>query len=613
MVSQAVLSIVVATLTLATAKVCSSVAPWVARAILWGALFSVPLAGVAAFARRLPPLIGAVLLDRAHGLTGRLANALSFSRTPSDQRSALMELAIEDGREHALGLSPRKAYRFRAPRDGLAAIVLAALALFVASLETRTHLPIAIAAPIEPVLLGADDIDLFREVGRELGERVRDPELAALAAEYNQLVEDLAQKRLDRVEALRKMADLESRITSGRALDPKKLEEEIERRARALKKSELMRPAAEALEAQDLAKAHQALVELAHKLSTGELLQKRAELERLREAMKKASEERMQRLATLEKKRDELREELLHRKSERGDAGAPDEQEQRLLDRRERDLERLNRDLDEERSGGRSLDRLDRDIAQAAEDLLRELGASAKDLEQAAEDVNRLAEEKMTDTEREELRQRLEDLKEQIRQAGQNGKSRMVQMSRFLKLARGGSRAKGGDPSEAEGQDGKEGQGKQEGQGSEGDGQGDPVFTVGPGAGQKMLVFTPGGLAPGPSGADPGGADRNGADGHEQGGKDWGIGHDPNLAGAKPTNPKMGTMDVRTEGADTGQGATRSQAIAGAGQRGFRGTPYKRVYGEYRTTAEQHIHKDRIPPGGSERIRRYFDLIRPRE
>ena len=40
---------------------------------------------------------------------------------------------------------------------------------------------------------------------------------------------------------------------------------------------------------------------------------------------------------------------------------------------------------------------------------------------------------------------------------------------------------------------------------------------------------------------------------------------------------------------------------------------YKKVYTEYRTSAEQQVHQDKIPPGTNDHIRRYFDLIRPRE
>ena len=49
-----------------------------------------------------------------------------------------------------------------------------------------------------------------------------------------------------------------------------------------------------------------------------------------------------------------------------------------------------------------------RDLEKAADDLMRDLGLSADDLDQGAEDINRMAEEKMSDEEREELRQRLE-------------------------------------------------------------------------------------------------------------------------------------------------------------------------------------------------------------
>ena len=97
-----------------------------------------------------------------------------------------------------------------------------------------------------------------------------------------------------------------------------------------------------------------------------------------------------------------------------------------------------------------------------------------------------------------------------------------------------------------------------------------------------------------------------------KGGKSAGHGHDPNVAG-QATNPKMGTLDVQAAGIDTGQGASRSEVILGAAERGFKGGAYKKVYTEYRTSAEEQIHKDQIPPGANDHVRRYFDLIRPRE
>jgi hypothetical protein len=129
-----------------------------------------------------------------------------------------------------------------------------------------------------------------------------------------------------------------------------------------------------------------------------------------------------------------------------------------------------------------------------------------------------------------------------------------------------------------------------------------------PGKGEKMLVIQRGpGAGQRGQGNDPGGVDES--TGH---GKEPGHGHDPNLVGKK-TDPKMGTIDVQAAGLDTGQGPSRSEVILGAAEKGFKGGAYKRVYGEYRTSAEKHINKDQIPPGTNDHIRRYFDLIRPRE
>jgi len=72
-------------------------------------------------------------------------------------------------------------------------------------------------------------------------------------------------------------------------------------------------------------------------------------------------------------------------------------------------------------------------------------------------------------------------------------------------------------------------------------------------------------------------------------------------------------VDVRAEGADTGQGPTNAEVILSAAQRGFSGKPYGKVYRQYRTVAEDQINKEKIPDGMRFYVRRYFQLIRPRE
>lgn len=569
----------------------------IARDVLAGAALSVVIGTAWAASRRLPKLAGAMALECHHGLAGRLSNALAFAAFPQADRTALMDLAIDDACGTVANLSARKACPIGWPRDLPVAIAIGAGVALVALLEVRVHRPASTAKTIDPVALSADDIDLFREEGKRLALGDKSPEVLAALEQYNRLVEDLAQKRLDRTEAFRRLEEIEKAVFEGRARDREALDEQIARRAEALKKSPLAAPAAEALKAQDLDKADKAMRDLAKKLRKKPDPPSKAELDRLRDALKKASEGQKERLAAIDQRREELRQ-LLNKREERADAGARDQEQQSLLEKRERELERLDRERERQDRAGRQLDRLDRNLAQAAEDILRDLGMSANDLDQAAEDINRMAREKMTDQEREELRQRLEDLREQLRQQGQGGAERLARLRRFMRQARG-------EGQQGEGQQGDGEKGKGQGKG-QGEGEGEQMLELGPG--ERMLVIerSPGAGRSG-QGKDPGGADQSG--GH---GKEPGHGHDPNLVG-KETNPKMGTIDVQASGLDSGQGKSRSEVILGAAEKGFRGGAYKRVYGEYRTSAERQIHKDQIPPGTNDHIRRYFDLIRPRE
>jgi hypothetical protein len=624
LVSTLAVSLVAVALALTLSKVWSGFPREGVRDVVAGAVVAIAARTLQRSLRRLPKFAGALALDVYHGFSDRLTSALSFAGLPAEQRTPLMEAAIEDACRRSERLAPRKAAPFFWPRDLAALLGLAAGVALLAILQVRHTVPLAQVKTIQPVLLSADDIDLFREVGKKLADTDKTPEVLAALQAYNQLVEDLAQKRLDRTEAFRRMHEIESRLMEGRALDAKELDEQLKRRAAALKKSELSRPAAEALEKQDFAKAERELRDLAKKLREKPDALAKAQLERLRDAMKKAAEGQKERLAALEQRREELRQQLLMQKKDAD--GGVSEQERSLLQKKERELERLERELEGEQRASRKLDRLDRDLAKAAEDLMQELGLSADDLDQGAEDINRMAEEKMSDEEREELRQRLEDLREQLRQEGQGGAQRMARLRRFVRQARGEGQGKRqqscppGDPNCKQDEQQQEGEGE-EGQGQKGQGQGNDegeTFTIGPG-GQKILVMSRGqrpgqgqgqgqgeGKDPGQGGQDPGGS------GQDKGGRSAGHGHDPNLAG-RPTNPKMGTLDVQAAGIDTGQGASRSEVILGAAERGFKGGAYKKVYTEYRTSAEEQMHRDQIPPGANDHVRRYFDLIRPRE
>jgi hypothetical protein len=285
-VSMTALSLIAVALGFTLAKVVPGFSMRWALDVVAGAGLAVFAATVFAASRRLPKLAGAMALDAYHRLSDRLASALSFAAVPAGDRTPLMEVAMDDACEHAGGLSPRKAMPFRWPRDLPAALGLLLGVALIVLIQVRVPRRVIAAKTIEPAVLSADDIDLFREVGKKLAEVDKNPDVLAALQAYNQLVEDLAQKRLDRNEAFRRMHEIESRLMEGRALDAKSLDEQLKMRASALKKSELSRPLAEALEKSDLSKAEQEMRALAKRLREKPDAQAKAQLERLRDAMK---------------------------------------------------------------------------------------------------------------------------------------------------------------------------------------------------------------------------------------------------------------------------------------------------------------------------------------
>ncbi len=604
-----------------------------ARQVLIGAGVFVAVMIAGALLRRLPPRAGTLALDRAHNLHDRLTNALAFQALPENKRTALMEVAIDDACEHGQNIRPSKAAPIRIPKDWAFALLMGAGLVALSMLEIRIpRKEEPKAATIDALVMSPDDLELFRDAVKDLEKEDQNPETKAAIDKFNQLIEDIANKRLDRTEAFRRMEELERDLLKGAEMDRKALDEALEQTGQELSKSDLAKKAGESLKNKDLEKAKKDLQELAEKLRDKKKKPSKEELERLKQALEKASKQRKEALAAVNEKRAELREELLRKKreqKEKTDAGTEKEksEEEKLLKKKERELERLDREAEQKERTGRQLDKLDRELAKAAEDLLREAGLSADDLEQAAEDLNRMQQEQMSDKEKEELRQRLQELRELLRQQGQAGKQQLSRLLKFGKRARGGSGQQGqGQGQQQQGQDGQQGQEGEEGEGQEGQGQGQQgkgqqgqgqgqKWVIGPG-GKKILVMQSGGGEQGGGegqGNQPGGGgDKPGGEGSGQGGKEWGSGRGGEIAGQK-TNPKMGTQDVQAAGIDSGEGQGNSEVILSAAERGFKGKPYKKVYTDYRTVAEQQINKDKIPDGYRFYVQRYFQLIRPRE
>jgi hypothetical protein len=555
--------------------------------------------GLRAVLRRRPPFAGAMALDKHHRTGGRVANALAFSRVPEVERTALMQLAIDDAVEATPALEPRRAVPISLPRESALVALLVAGLVALALFEVRVVKIIPPPPAPPPLLMTADDVELFRDVGEELARTSQGPAQRAAVARYNRLIEDIADRRVDRHEVFRRLGEIERDLGKDMEADREALDAGLEGLARELAKSGLTRKAADAFSEKRLADAEKALRDLAQKLRDKKAAPSRAELDRLRQALERAGAQHKENLQAVEARRRELqaeRESLLKKKKEGGDAGA-DADADRKLEENQRKLERLDRESERGKRAAEKMSELDKELAKAAEDLRKEMGDAAKDLEKSAENVNRIAKKELDDEQKREMIRRLKELREVLRQDSQGGEGRQERLQRFSEKARGGQRP-------GQGPGGKDGEGQQGGKGGNKEvrlrlGKGDGMVEV-PGMGQGQGQ----GKSPGGEGESPGGA--------EQGGKEWGTGHDPNLQG-KASSIDNKTHDVSAAGIDTGEGSASAEVIYGAAERGFTSKGYKDVFTEYETVAEQVFEKDDIPPGYRFYVRRYFQLIRPRE
>jgi ABC-type transporter Mla subunit MlaD len=535
---------------------------------------------------------GALALDRHHGLDDRIANALSFSRLPASAQTPLMQAAIADAAERAPQLQPSRAARIRLPAELAYSAGLLVALLGLAALEvrqTRVVPPPVVRA--QATLLSADDVELFREIGQELAKASADPQVSAAARRFNQLVEDIAAHRMDRREVFERLGSLERELSESAELDREALDDGLKALAQELEKSGLTKPAAQALSEKRLADAEQALRELAERLKKKQNVPTKAELDKLRSALQKASSTSSAHQSAIDERRKELEEEqqsLLKKKQKEGEKSAKTDQK---LAENKRKLERLGRDKERARRSQEKLSELDKQLQEAARQLMQDMQGAGKSLESAAEDVNRMGKEQLNDEQKKEMLKRLQELREVLRQQGKGGKEQMDRMQRFGERARGGGKQPGKD-------------GKPGGPGSR---PGQMRLSRGTGDGPSIEVPMPGEATKSGSGADT----ENEGQGNGTG-RSYGSGHDDALAG-DPTKLEGKTQDVTAAGVDSGQGAASAEVIYGAAERGFVGKGYQKVFTDYETVAEQVMTQDEIPPGYRFYVRRYFQLIRPRD
>lgn len=571
--------------------------PWFACAAL------LPLLGVLAGALRpVSPLLAARLLDRALGQPDLVASAWSFSRIAAAERSPFMRACLRQGAVHAASAEPSRALPLRAPRALRQVGWLSLGTLALTLVEVPVLAPVAAPEPARPRLLHQDDVQAFREdVAPLLEARAADPLIQQTAGELNALLEALHEGELERAQALAELRALEKKLELEIAEgDEEALREALRGLGRTLERGALAESVAEAMQDADAAAARTELQKLAQALREGG--QREQALRDLAKAVERAGERHAQDDRALAQARKEI-ERLLKKRNQ---ADGQSERERRLLHKKKRELERLEREQAQRERAERKLERFRRELSQAAPALHGKRGGEAgEQLERAAEQLAQAQREQLGQEQRERLRERLEQLRELIskqRGQGQNGERQAdgragqsqrgeVQRLDLDRLARSsrGQRGKQGDGKGEAGQHGTPGKpgGKLlvPGQGGDSD-----MTLLLPGEGQARMAGQTGEPIVQSSSAGEGGRPET----------------------AEATRMQSKRVDTRVQG-EHGRGATRSEVIHEAGQRGFVSRGYERVHADYERHAEAVLERDRVPGGYRFYVRRYFQLIRPRE
>ena len=571
--------------------------PWVIAAATL-----VPAAGaLIGSVRPLPQLWAAQLIDRTHDLHDRFASAITFAQHPSVETTPFQAACIRDALQHASRVEPKRAAPFHRPPWLLAWLMSLSAVGVISLLEAPTHAAVITAPTLRPALLATDDLDAFRQAARELHDRGLSPELERSIQQLNQLLEQLANRDIDREQALRALRKLEDNLARASQADPTAVKDALGTLGKSLERAPVTKTLAKALSETDPAAAAAEIQRVAKQLRAAEISKR--DLEAMRAALARAAKAREgQSREQLAQRRQEL-ERLLQRERAQREKQPNSESDRRLLNRRQRELERLQREEQSATEQQRQLERLQRELDDAAEQLSQQENESAADaLDRGAEELNRMAREQMTEQQRQQMQQQMQQLREMLRRQqqeqsgnqgkqgqgkGQRGGGQRLRLDQFTKLAQGQS-------------------GQQPGQ--EQQGQGQPQA---PGDGTKMLTLGNGGDGEPITLEMPGMGRTTVSKQSGSGGREAGNGPGDTTRGTA-TSLDADHVDTRVEG-EQQAGPSRSQIIEGASSDGFAARGYQKVFTEYERHAESVIERDEIPGGYRFYVRRYFQLIRPRE
>ena len=495
----------------------------------------------------------------------------------------------------------------------------------------------------DPELLGPEKEDLAVLLAE--AKKDGDQETAAVLQELQKLLAQVERGELTRQEAFSRLSELEQRLMQGKDGALEDLKQQLRKAGSELGEAKLSKELGQALVREDLAKAQSELKKLAAQaLARSENTQSSRDKQALAQAFEQAARslagkkepspkredpsspakqkdqwKEQTKNEELTRKLQELRDEQRSLKKKLQEKPGDQETERRLK-KNQRELEQLEQEKSQRDEARRELEQLEKDLERAAQEMQKQLDKMTPEqrqaLEQLAKDMDRMADE-------------IRKLQKQQKGRGQ-GMTALSSIKTVLRrIAR--STPGGGQGGQGQGQagQGKDGPGKEKGPGKSGSmkdfqnrasgkgpGQGEEVLVEGEGEkgdGQVMILGEGEGtvLLPGMGGDKGGRPPGQGSPGQGQPGDGIGSQHDPNLLGS-PTELNGKRRLTKITGKE-GAGPTRSETILGASERGFASAPYRKVYVDYAGVSEQVMSKERVPPGYRFYVKRYFQMIKPRD
>lgn len=572
-------------------------------------------------------------IDEHYGLDDRLGSALELERESAARRQAdprtarIIELLTAHAESTAAGLDPRPVVRLAVPGPRLLDAVAFAAVLGAALVPDPT---VRSAEPRLTPLVGGGEADGKAPLGVDLAlaEPIRQDlralskgadEVAAIAQKMLEVLEALEAGEIDRAEAFalleqleEQLADAEERFEATLEEDPAMLAEALRELAEALEEHDVTADAGAALRREDpdgVEKAFDETAERAEDASPQERQALQKALEEAERRLDKAAQQQRDTAKELDENERRLRKE---EKKEPKSAEEKEEQERRLNQMKRR-VEELRRKHERELAAQRRLEQLRRD-AQSAANRGNSPQERKRSLERLGRNTGQASRQARSSRRMGQARDSLEEAKSFVRRSGkqdESSKRRQEQFRKFSNAAKGKQGQKGKD-----GKDGKDGKGKStllvegkvgEGEpdmmmempGEPGQGQGQGQDGEGEGEGQGQGE----GQGEGEGQGDPSRVS-SGGDGIGEGSAD--------PLQDNPTGMRAREQNVHVN-AKHGRGVSRAQVIRDSSQQGFASEPYRRVFDDYRNFAQSALDTEELPPSRRRAVKRYYQIISPRD